>query len=86
MGSNESKIIVTDTDNTMEENVNDTTKRIPRPSDNPADVDSDATITSFRDLASYNWLDRPNPSILVPGKRSLPWKSSFAVMADRAAI
>lgn len=86
MRSNESKVSVTDTENTMAETFNDTTQRILRPSDDPADVDSDAIITSFRGLASYNWLDRPNPSILVPGKHFLPWQSASAVMTDRAVI
>jgi hypothetical protein len=27
----------------------------------------DIKITGFEDVASYNWLDKPNPTILVPG-------------------
>lgn len=26
-----------------------------------------AKISEFEDLASYNWLDEPTPTILVPG-------------------
>ena len=27
----------------------------------------DAKISEFEDVASYNWLDEPTPTILVPG-------------------
>jgi hypothetical protein len=40
-----------------------------------------ATVTELQQLASYNWLDEPAPTILVPGKR-LPYRGSLTLSAN----
>ena len=41
---------------------------IERPSDAGDLASSEVEISHFVDLASYNWLDKSVPTILVPGK------------------
>ena len=40
---------------------------ISQPEDVSAASPDAAKISEFEDLASYNWLDEPTPTILVPG-------------------
>jgi hypothetical protein len=39
-----------------------------------------ARITGCEDVASYNWLDEREPTILVPGLHALP--SRLAILPD----
>lgn len=41
--------------------------KISQPEDVSAASLDDAKISDFQDVASYNWLDEPTPTILVPG-------------------
>lgn len=48
---------------------------ISQPEDVPAASSHGAKISEFEDLASYNWLDEPDPTILVPGNSHIFQKS-----------
>lgn len=43
----------------------------------------DAKISEFEDVASYNWLDEPNPTILVPGEFSSRSDKRVVLLTDR---
>lgn len=42
---------------------------IPKPKDDAANIQDAEEITDFKDIASYNWMDKTDPAILVPGRR-----------------
>lgn len=42
--------------------------KISQPADFSEVSIEDAKISNFEDLASYNWMDRNDPTILVPGE------------------
>jgi len=43
---------------------------IPRPTNSDEGEESEVKIDGFESLASYNWLGRTEPSVLVPGRQS----------------
>lgn len=55
--------------------------KISQPEDALATSPDDAKISDFEDIASYNWLDEPNPTILVPGSSHV-WQKSLGLFTD----
>ena len=43
---------------------------IPRPANGTEAEELELKIDNFESLASYNWLDEKEPSVLVPGRQS----------------
>ena len=46
---------------------------VERPKDTGDIASWEVEISDFVDLASYNWLDKSVPTILVPGLRARGW-------------